>query len=231
MVAIQKLRLLAEQNQKGHGQAAAAAKMYKKGDVEEQKQKAPPAAAASSSCALVGLGQNDWEAVRARLEDKVLRLERCKPMFMKALGDLRISVWLPRDTHIVRHVKHVVGSLLPGMRFKIGVTVDPDWRYYLADYAYCKPKSMERDDIRYEGMIIVYAHPVRDVVCVFETCVITLFKDNILFKDRIANKKEDFDNHIPFDHSDEESEAAAGPHVLYISWGVPFYKTQCKGRV
>ncbi len=33
--------------------------------------------------------------------------------------------------------------------------------------------------------------------------------------------KEDFDNHIAFDDSEEESEHAPGPHVLYVTYGVP----------
>ena len=107
------------------------------------------------------------------------------------------------------------------MKFKIGITVDPEWRYYEAPYAYCRPCSQNRDGVRYEGMIIVYAHPVRDVVCAFETSLITLFKENLHFKCRIANVKEDFDNHICFSDSDEEMEHAPGPHCLYISYGLP----------
>ncbi len=32
-------------------------------------------------------GQTDWEQVEAHLSDEVLRLERCKPMFIAALRE------------------------------------------------------------------------------------------------------------------------------------------------
>ena len=117
---------------------------------------APAAAAATQTQRPPGpFGQTDWESVSALLDGKTKSLERCQPMIENALADLRLSVWLPRDKNIARHVEHVVRALPPAMRFKIGVTVDPDWRYYQADYAYCKQKSMLRDGVRYEGMIVV----------------------------------------------------------------------------
>ncbi len=167
-------------------------RLQRKAKLQEPSQKAfkapdpapGPAAGSAAGPSVSGhpVGQRTWEAVRALLPEKVLRLERCKPMFEDLLADLRISVWLPKDTHIVQHVKQVANSLLPGMRFKIGVTVDPNWRYYEAGYAYCKNTSHERDGVRYEGMIVVYAHPVRDVVCAFETSLITQYRADFLFK-------------------------------------------------
>jgi hypothetical protein len=164
-------------------------------------------------------GQTDWKAVRALLDNKVLRLERCMPMFVNALEDPHISVWLPRDTHVVRHIKEVIASLSLEMMFKIGVTVCPVHRYREASYAYSKVHAQQRDGVCYEGMIIVYVHPVRDVICIFETCLICYCKGARLLSNRVANVKEDFDNHIKCDDSDEEAAAASGPHVLYIVWG------------
>ena len=68
---------------------------------------------------------------------------------------------------------------------------------------------------------MVYVHPVRSVICAFETCLIVQYKKNEEFRNRLANVKEDFDDHITFEDSDEESVHAAGPHCLYITHGLP----------
>ena len=148
-------------------------------------------------------------------------MDRCRPVLQNAIEDLRISVWLSKDTDIVRHVHKVVRSLPTQKKFKIGITEDPEWRYWRAPYAYTLPKSKEGDGVQYEGMILVYVHPVRDVVGAFETCLIDKYKEDILHKSRLANIKVDFDDHIRYDDSDEETEHGPGPHCLYIVYGEP----------
>ncbi len=165
-------------------------------------------------------GQPDWEAVEALLEDDVLLLERCKPMFIEALADINTSVWLPKDKYFARHMEQVVASLPLNLKFKIGITVDPDYRYYRASYAYNKLSAQEKDGVRYSGMIIVYVHPVRSTVAMFEADMIDKFTANE-FKHRCVNVKKDFDDHIHFDHSDEEKTSASGPHCVYIVYGLP----------
>jgi hypothetical protein len=165
-------------------------------------------------------GQPDWEAVEALLEDDVLLLERCKPMFIEALADINTSVWLPKDKDYVRHMEQVVASIPLNLKFKIGITVDPDYRYYRASYAYNKLSAQERDGVCYSGMIIVYVHPVRSTVAMFEVNMIDKFTANE-FKHRCVNVKRDFDDHIRFDHSDEEKTSASGPHCVYIVYGLP----------
>lgn len=181
----------------------------------------PPAVAfpSESGGAHVG-GQTDWEAVKALLEDDVLLLERCEPMFIEALADDNTSVWLPKDKYLSRHMEQVVASLPLNLKFKIGITVDPDYRYYRASYAYNKLSAQERDGVRYSGMIIVYVHAVRSTVAMFEENMIDKFTANE-FKRRCVNVKKDFDDHIRFDHSDEEKTSASGPHCVYIVYGLP----------
>ena len=185
--------------------------------------KVASSAAGGGSSRITG-PQTDLEAVMARLDKGVLRLERTKPMLQLALEDLRMQVWLSPDTDYVRHVRRVVDSLPHHMNFKVGITVCPEARYYHARYAYCLPSAQERDGVRYEGMIIVYVHAVRDVVGMMEHTFIHILKVNVHLKSRVANVKVDFDNHIEFDHSDEETEAAPGPHSFYIVWGPPIPK-------
>ena len=182
----------------------------------------PPAVAFPSECGGGAhvTGQPDWEAVEALLEDDVLLLERCKPMFIEALADINTSVWLPKDKYFARHMEQVVASLPFNLKFKIGITVDPDYRYYRASYAYNKLSAQERDGVRYSGMIIVYVHPVRSTVAMLEVNMIHNFTTNE-FKRRCVNVKRDFDDHIRFNHSDEEKESAPGPHCVYIVYGLP----------
>ena len=114
----------------------------------------------------------------------------------------------------------MVASLPLNLKFKIGITVDPDYRYYRASYAYNKLSAQERDGVRYSGMIIVYVHPVRSTVEMFEENMIDKFTADE-FKRRCVNVKKDLDDHIRFDHSDEEKTSASGPHCAYIVYGLP----------
>jgi len=171
-------------------------------------------------CSFCG-GQTDWEEVKAHLSDEVLHLERCKPMFTAALRDYCTSVWLPNDKNYAPHVTRVVASLPLKLKFKIGITVDPENRFYHAPYAYSKPHTQERDGVRYVGMIIVHVHQERDRVATMEHCMQEAFKGNSNFKSRMTNMRSEFDDHIQFDHSDEENEAAPGPHCVYIVYGMP----------
>jgi len=196
----------------------------------------PPPAPLFNSTSTHSLGasgpQKELIEVMAVLPTKTTRMERCRPMLQNALEDLRISVWLSKDADIVRHVHKVVCSLPTQMKFKIGITEDPEWRYYEAPYAYTLAKYKERDGVQYEGMILVLVHPVRDVVAAFETCLINKYKEDILHKSRIANIKVDFDDHIRYDDSDEETEHGAGPHCLYIVYGesAPKWRSNAGGR-
>jgi hypothetical protein len=185
----------------------------------------PPPAPLFNSTSTHSLGasgpQKELIEVMALLPEKTWCMDRCRPVLQNAIEDLRISVWLSKDADITRHVDKVVGSLPTKMKFKIGITVDPEWRYYRASYAYTLATSKEKDGVQYEGMILVYVHPVRDVVGAFETCLIDKYQIDIVHKSRTANIKRDFDGHLRYDHSDEETEHGPGPHFLYIVYGQP----------
>ncbi len=115
----------------------------------------------------------------------------------------------------------MVGSLPKDLHFKIGITVDPDRRFYSAPYAYLNPRTQERDGVSYVGMIIAYVDHRRDMVASAEHFMQANFKAYSSFKHRIANVRSEFDDHILFDDSDEENEAAPGPHCVYIVFGMP----------
>ncbi len=59
------------------------------------------------------------------------------------------------------------------------------------------------------------------MVAIVEHFMQANFKANSNFKNRIANMRSEFDDHIRFDDSDEENKAAAGPHCVYIVFGMP----------
>ncbi len=74
------------------------------------------------------------------------------------------------------------------------------------------PRPRERwSKLNYAGMIVAYVHTRRGMVAIVEHFMQANFKANSNFKNRIANMRSDFDDHIPFDHSDEEDKAATGP--------------------
>jgi hypothetical protein len=168
----------------------------------------------------IPVGQADWPAIKKLLPEKVLRLERCKGMFEALLEDLHASVWLPPDGNVLPHVQRVIGALLPGHHFKFGIAIDALDRLHHAEYAYRKPETQQREGVKFEGMYVVYVHPVRAVVAFAEHACIHYFKENCLTSARCVNKKADLDDQKHFDDSDEEREDAQGPHVLYITFGV-----------
>jgi hypothetical protein len=226
MLLIQQLRFTGNREKKPRQAEVNNTKMDS-GTTASGKVASSAAGGGSSRCFAPPRGggpQTDLEAVMALLNEGVLRLERTKPMLQRALEDMRMQVWLSPDTDYVRHLKRVIDSLSHQMKFKVGITVCPESRYYQARYAYCLPSAQERDGVRYEGMIIIYVHAVRDVVGIMEHTFIHILKENVHLKNRLANVKVDFDNHIEFDHSDEETEAAPGPHSVYIVWGPPIPK-------
>jgi hypothetical protein len=139
-------------------------------------------------------------------------------MFRELVDDLRISVNLPNNNHYIQHAKGVIAALNPMHRFKIGITNDPDERFYSKHYAYTKPHTQERDGVMYSGMIVIFAHQAREVIAMMEHALIVHWHQHA--PNRCANKKIDFDNHIDFDLSGSESEYnSAGPHILYVAHG------------
>ena len=178
----------------------------------------------SSSQPAESLGQKTWKAVEKVLKPKTLRLERTKPMFEELLGDLRISINLPITLYYLPHCKQVVASLPQNHRFKIGITVCPNNRFYEAHYAYSKPRAQERDWVRYSGMIVLFTHYSRDTIAVMEHALITHFSQSLRqsMRYRCANRKTDVDDHIRFDEScSSDDEHSPGPHSLYVSHGKP----------
>ena len=162
-------------------------------------------------------GQQDWNSIKARLPDKTLRLERTEPMFKELLDDGRphITVNLAPNTDYILHCGSVVAELPSTHRFKFGITVNPHQRWYEARYAYSNARSMQRDGVEYNEMVVVFAHHSRDVVAMQEHCLIDKFRKN----SRCVNRKRDFDNHIRNDDSDSDDTRSEGPHVLYICHG------------
>ncbi len=178
----------------------------------------------SSSQPAESLGQKTWKAVEKVLKPKTLRLERTKPMFEELLGDLRISINLPITHYYLPHCKQVVASLPQNHRFKIGITVCPNNRFYEAHYAYSKPRTQERDWVRYSGMIVLFTHYSRDTIAVMEHALITHFSQSLRqsMRYRCANRKTDVDDHIRFDEScSSDDEHSPGPHSLYVCHGEP----------
>lgn len=167
-------------------------------------------------------GQRSWEEVAPLLSDSVACLERCKKVLQQILDDChRIYLWLPSDGRIDQHVKQVVRNLLPGHHFKIGITDNPPRRFYEPWYAYWKEHAKSKDRIAYEGMYVVYMHQSRSTVAMAEHCLISFYTNDCLFKKRCANRKDDLDDHIRHDESDEERSDSPGPHFLYVAFG-PF---------
>lgn len=183
-------------------------------------------------------GQTDWETFSALLTantnglKKALNLERTRSEVMWALEDQCTTIWLPRHTDYQKHIADVVVSLPKEMRFKVGITVHPRHRFYEAEYAYSTPYAQKMDGVAYEGWILVFVHPLREVVAQVEHGAIKLFKNGqrSIATNRCANRKEDCDNHIEFDQSDEESASAPGPHWVYIAWGKWCHCTRRRGE-
>jgi hypothetical protein len=178
---------------------------------------APTPSAPAPSAAIRQGGQNSWAMVKSVLTDKVLRLERTETMFKNLLDDLRISINLPNSTHYIQHAKGVIAAIHPAHRFKIGITNDPDTRYYHAHYAYRRSHVQERDGVRYSGMVVIFAHQSRDVIAMMEHALIAHWLQHA--PHRCANRKTDFDNHINYDSGSESDHDSAGPHVLYVAHG------------
>ena len=163
-------------------------------------------------------GQKEWEAVKKVLPPKTLLLERTKPMFEELLTDEHIKVWLPSSTHYIQHCHRVVALIPRDYRFKIGITVDPSARYYESHYAYSKSRSQQRDQMRYNSMVVIYTHHSREVIAMMEHALITHFR--IHSPHQCANRKIDFDNHIRFDESgSSDNEHSPGPHSVYVCYG------------
>jgi hypothetical protein len=187
-------------------------------DEVRRAQHVPTAKPQSQTEVTIEEGQKDWAAVKKLLQPKTLRLERTEPMFKELLSDARIRVWLPRTKHYVQHCQCVVASIPNGHRFKIGITVCPNTRYYEAHYGYAKPRTQQRDLVRYSSMVVMYTHHSRDVIAMMEHALIAHF--HVHMKYRCANRKIDFDDHIRFDESaSSQAEDSPGPHSLYCCHG------------
>lgn len=156
--------------------------------------------------------------VRKVLSKKVLRLERTATVFRELVDDLRISVNLPSNTHYIQHAKGVIAALSPMHCFKIGITNDPDGRFYSKHYAYTTSYAQGRDGVIYSGMVVLFAHQSRDVIAMMEHALIVHFQQHT--PRRCVNKKIDFDNHIAYDSGSESDHNSAGPHCLYVAHGI-----------
>jgi hypothetical protein len=176
--------------------------------------------AASACRAANPHSQKDWESIKKKLKRKTLQLERTKPMFEELLNDEHIWVCLPNNNFYIQHCHRILESIPKSNRFKIGITVCPNTRYYIAHYAYSKLRSQQRDHVKYDKMVVIYTHASRDVISMMEHALIVHCHSNM--PHRCANRKIDCDNHIRFDESCSSSdEHSPGPHSLYITYGPP----------
>ena len=160
--------------------------------------------------------QKNWQEVKMVLSQKTIELERTMPMIQEITSDEHITVWLPKSPYYIQHCHTVLAALQTSHRFKVGITVDPDWRYHLAHYAYTKHRTQERDHVKYQGMIVVFLHNSREVVAMMEHALIS--ECLRAYASRCANRKIDYDNHIQ-DESDSENEQSPRPFALYICYG------------
>jgi len=182
----------------------------------------PKAATPTAKRTGVPAGQTDWQAVMALLEARTLRLERTKPVFEEeVLSDTKFSVWLPKGTHYLQHVKRVLMTIPHSEYFKVGITAFPNHRFYNAHYAYFRNYARQKNGVRFDKALFLYAQHHRDTVAMLETCMISFCLEH--YSRRCVNKKVDFDNHIRDDQSssNSEDEAAPGPFFFYITHGKP----------
>ena len=95
------------------------------------------------------------------MSEEVLNLERTKKLFEELLTDHRIHINLPQNTFYIQHSNAVINKLPMHYRFKIGITDNPDERYYNKPYAYRMQHIQEGDGVKYCGMVLIYVHHVR----------------------------------------------------------------------
>ena len=201
---------------------AASALVPPAASAKTQPQAASTASLTNTSAGSTGcFGQKNWEAVEKLLPPRTLRLERTFLMFEELLSDLHMQVCLPSDTFYIQHCKRVVATIPKDHRFKIGITVCPNYRYYEPHYAYSKPRAQERDRVRYCNMVVVFTHHSRDTIAMLEHTFI--HHCHTFLPRQCANKKLDYDDQHTRRGDDESGSSdepnSAGPHSLYICHG------------
>ena len=172
-------------------------------------------------------GQTTLDAVEATMTEIVKDMERTRPMCLQILEDPSLRIWLPaqkQETFIFQHIVSVVRALLswrPCIKFKVGLTIDPAFRFGTPTYAYSNAKTHLRDGVIYEGMHVVLIKESRKEIALAEHLMMNYFLNNAEFDKHCANKKLNKDTSFENDDSDDERFDAKGPYALYISWGSP----------
>ena len=172
-------------------------------------------------------GQTTLDAVEAAMPEIVKDMERTRPMCVQILEDPSLRIWLPaqkQETFIFQHIVSVVRALLswrPCIKFKVGLTIDPAFRFGTPTYAYSNAKTHLRDGVIYEGMHVVLIKESRKEIALAEHLMMNHFLNNAEFDKHCANKKLNVDTSFGNDDSDDERFDAKGPYALYISWGSP----------
>lgn len=160
-----------------------------------------------------------WEQVGALLTQKVLALPRTRQVVEQILTDHRISMNPCSNTFVIPHCRSVIAELPSTNRFKIGLTIDPDHRFYTASYSYNRKYIQEKDGVQYSNMIIVYVSHSRDVIAMLEHSLILYFKEHN--PRRCANRKIDVDINRQENSDSEDERKSDGPFFAYVVHGAP----------
>ena len=168
------------------------------------------------------VGQRTWEEVKKILSEEERRLKRTRGMVEEILRDMKMSLNLCACTYYVPHAIAVIDSLPKAFRFKIGITWNPNHRFYVASYSYSRLYIQQKERIRFEQMVILRIHHNREVIATMEHALIVYFKKHE--PGRCNNRKIDYDgNHVrpKANHSDSENDGVKqdGPHALYCVAG------------
>ncbi len=185
----------------------------------------------------VGRGQATWGQIVDVLKSwgkigaACLKLDRTKQVFKVLLEDYRLMVWLPVHLDFIGHVQSIVAQMSEQMLFKVGVTIDPELRYWgtssifdfaggSSHYAYSQEYAKNKDKVEYEGLIVVTVNCNREAIEALEHGAIKFLKQ--LFPRRCVNRKEDQDSKQ--DRDEGSGDEAVGPHFLYVAYGLPRHR-------
>ena len=165
-------------------------------------------------------GQSTWEEVVSILDEKVLRLDRTSTMVEDILRDEHMTLHLCPHTYQVQHMLSLIANIPKALRFKIGVTADPEYRFYTAPWAYSWEFSKKKDRVDYEHMLIIYLSHSRKACAMTEAALIVHSQSHYGVA-RCANRKNNVDETWRKRNQDSDSEDARGegPFVVYIMVG------------
>ena len=107
--------------------------------------------------------QSTWDEVAAILPQKVRRLDRTKFLVDGILRDEHITLHLCTHTYHFQLAQSMIATIPRAYRFKIGITQDPSWRFYEAQYAYTLSHTKRKDGVNYEHMLIIHLSHSREV--------------------------------------------------------------------